>query len=492
VNPVILYSVHSILAVVLAAGALGPRGWRRPILIGAASVGVIAGVALALGAGDETVWRATTLGQPRGPIAGVSVACGWLLAGALGSDRTLGSAALVGLASTGVLLATQGDWIVPALTLWLASSVALGALVSQGALRVGALLALGISDLALVGAFALHALDERVWTVPSSLEGLPLVLAVAAFVVRSGALPRAGIWETLDSRATPALPLFLGGPLALLGVPLSGAGAWFAAASFGVALVLGGAALVGSELRLSVVGSWPVWLCLGLIATAPEVLIPAALAALLAVSVVALWPATNGKGRAGRGILVGFLPLTAGWIAIVGAAVAAFDRAGAGPGGRSLSWSLIAGLLPLAVAAGIALAALVARQTAPDTSTATATWATWALSTAGICIGLLPTSALGLARDTLGDLDGVLALNGTAVGLAVVAGAIAHRWGSRGDEGFEGHVEASSGTLVFSEDEADTAVMVGVVALIALGSLAAVIYLAIEGMSYGFLPPSNL
>jgi hypothetical protein len=31
-----------------------------------------------------------------------------------------------------------------------------------------------------------------------------------------------------------------------------------------------------------------------------------------------------------------------------------------------------------------------------------------------------------------------------------------------------------------------------VVALIALGSLAAVIYLAIEGMSYGFLPPSNL
>jgi hypothetical protein len=157
-----------------------------------------------------------------------------------------------------------------------------------------------------------------------------------------------------------------------------------------------------------------------------------------------------------------------------------------------LSWSLIAGLLPLAVAAGIALAALVARQTAPDTSTVTATWATWALSTAGICIGLLPTSALGLARDTLGDLDGVLALNGTAVGLAVVAGAIAHRWGSRGDEGFEGHVEASSGTLVFSEDEADTAVMVGVVALIALGSLAAVIYLAIEGMSYGFLPPSNL
>ena len=111
---------------------------------------------------------------------------------------------------------------------------------------------------------------------------------------------------------------------------------------------------------------------------------------------------------------------------------------------------------------------------------------------AGLCIGLLPPSALGLARDTLGDLEGVLALNGTAVGLSVVAGAIAYRRGSRGDEGLEDHVEASTGTLGYSEDQADTAVMVGVFALIALGSLAAVIYLAIEGMSYGFLPPSNL
>jgi len=492
VNPVILYSVHSLLAVVLTAGALAPRGWRRPILLVTALVGVIAGMALALTAGDETVWRSTTLGQPRGVIAGATVACGWLLAGALGSDKTLGSAALGGLASTGLLLATQGDWIVPALTLWLASSVALIALVSRGTLRVGVLLALGISDLALVGAFALHALDERLWTVPSSLDGLPLVLAAAAFVVRSGALPRAGIWEALDSEAAPALPLLLGGPLAMLGGPLSGAGTWFAVASLGGALVLGASALVGSELRLSVVGSWPAWLCLGLIATAPAVLIPAALAAVLAASVVALWPATHGMGRAGRGILVGFLPLTAGWIAIVGAAVAAFDRAGAGPGGRSPSWNLIAGLLPLTVAAGIALAARVARQTAPASSAATATWAGRALLVAGICIGLLPPSALGLARDTLGDLGGVLALNGAAVGLSVVAGAIAYRWGSRGDEGFEGPVEATTGTLVYSEDQADTAVMVGVFALIALGSLATVIYLAIEGMSYGFLPPSNL
>jgi hypothetical protein len=477
---------------VLAGGALAPPRLRRPILLGAATVGVIAGLALALSAGDETVWRSTTLGHPRGPIAGAAVACAWLLAGALGTDRTLGSAALVGLAGTGVLLATLGDWIVPALVLWLGSSVALVALISQGGVRVGALLALGVSDLALVGAFALHALDERVWTVPLSLDGLPLALAATSFVVRSGALPRVGMWELLDSRAAPALPLLLGGPLALLGIPLSGSGSWFSVVALAVALALSGAGLLGRDMRISVIGSWPVWLSLGLIVAAPSVLIPAALAALVAVSAVALWPATHGSARAGRGMLLGFLPLTAGWMAIVGAAVTSFDRAGVSSDDGPLVWSLIAGLLPLSVAAGMALAGRVARQTAPDMSEVRAAWATRALFAAGLCLGLLPPSALGLARDTAGALDGILALNGGAVALAIVAGAIAYRRGPGDAEGVEDNGEASCGTLVYSEDQADTAVMVGVFSLIGLGSLATVIYLAIEGLSYGFLPPSNL
>jgi hypothetical protein len=487
-----LYSVHAFLSLVLAGGALAPSRWRRAILLGAATVGVSAGLALALSAGDETVWRSTTLGHPQGPIAGAAVACAWLLAGALGTERTLGSAALLGLASTGVLLATLGDWIVPALVLWLGSSVALVALISQGGLRVGALLAIGVSDLALVGAFALHALEERVWTVPLSLDGLPLALAATSFVVRSGALPRVGMWEVLGSRAAPALPLLLGGPLALIGIHLSGSGPWFSVAALSTALALSASGLLGSELRISVIGSWSVWLSLGLIVAAPSVLIPAALAALVAMSAVALWPATHGSVRAGRGILLGFLPLTAGWMAIVGAAVTAFDRAGDSSADGPLVWRLIAALLPLTVAAGIALAGRVARQTAPGMSEARAAWATRALFAAGLCLGLLPPSALGLARDALGDLDGILALNGGAVALAFVAGTIAYRRGPRVAEGVEDHVEASGGTLVYSEDQADTAVMVGVFSLIALGSLAAVIYLAIEGLSYGFLPPSNL
>ena len=491
-SPVILYSVHTLLAVVLATGTFAPSRWRRAILLAAASVGCLAGIALAVSAGDETVWRSTTLDQPRGAIAGAAVACAWLLAGALGNSRTLGPAALVGLASTAILLATLGDWIVPALTLWLASSAALVVLVSQGGPRVGALLAIGVSDLALVGAFALHALDERVWTLPGSLSGLSLALAATAFAVRSGALPRVGIWETLDSRAAPALPLLLGGPLALLGIPLAGAGPWFAFVALAVALGLGGAALVGTELRLSLLGAWPVWLSFGLIAATPAVLLPAALAALLAVSGVGLWPATHSLGRASRGLLLGFLPLTAGWMAIVGTAMLAFDRAGRSAGGRPVAWAFVAGILPLTVAVGVALAARIARQTEPNISEKTATWAAHALFVAGLGLGLLPPSALGLARDALGDLDRTLALNGAAAALALVAGAIAYKRVSTEAEAVGDHIEASDGTLIYSEDTADTAVMIGVFALIALGSLAAVIFLALEGLSYGFLPPSNL
>jgi hypothetical protein len=179
-------------------------------------------------------------------------------------------------------------------------------------------------------------------------------------------------------------------------------------------------------------------------------------------------------------------------MAIVGTAVSVFDRAGGSAGARPLAWDLIAALLPLTVAAGVAVAAHVARQTAPNTCDGTATWAGRVLLAAAVCLGLLPPSAVGLARDALGDLNSVLALNGAAVGLAFLTGAIAYMREPRRVEGVGERREASGGTLVYSQDRADIAVMVGVFALVALASLAAVTYLAIEGLSYGFLPPSNL
>ena len=491
-NPVILYAVHIVLAAGLTMGLLVPRRWRRLILVIAATTGCLAGIGLAIAAGDETVWRSTTLGRPEGTIAGVAVACAWLLAGARGDERTLGAGALVGVASGGMVLAVLGDWVVPALVLWLASSFALVALVSQEGPRAGALLAIGVSDLALVGALALSSLDERVWTMPQTLEGLPLALALVSFVVRSGAVPLTGVWETLDSPAAPALPLMLGGPLALLGAPLSEVEPWFAAVALLVALGIAGAILSERETRLSLLGSWPVWLALGSLVVSPAGLQPAALGSLLAVTVVALWPG-GGLGRAARGLLLGYLPPMVGWVALVATATRALDRAGAiGGSGRSLAWSLIAGLLLLTVAAGVALGSRAALVRSSRSSEVRTTVAAGALLVAGASLGIASLLVLEPARDLLGELDRVLILGGVALVAALAAAAIVYRRPPVAVEGGSAETESIRGSLVYSEDRADIAVAVGVFALVAVASLAAVTYLALEGLSYGFLPPRNL
>ena len=488
-SPVILYSVHIVLALVLTIGLFAPLSWRRGILVAVATTGCLAGIGLAVVAGDETVWRSTTLGRPAGTIAGAAVACAWLLVGARGDERTLGAGALVGLASGGMILAVLGDWVVPTLVLWLATSFALVGLVSQGGPRAGALLAIGVSDLALVGALALAALDERVWTMPRTLWGLPLALALASFVVRSGAVPMAGVWETLDSPAAPALPLMLGGPLALFGGSLSGAGPGFAAAALVVALGLAAAALWESETRLSLLGSWPAWLALALLGASPAALQPAGVGALLAVTVVAFWPG-GGLGRVARGLLVGYLPPTVGWVALVLIASRALDRAAASGGaGRSPAWSLIAGLLPLTIAAGVALGSRAALSRAGGAFDVRTTIAAGALVVAGASTGAA-SAVMEPTRDLLGELDRVAVLGGVALAAALVAAAIAYRRPPPPAETAE--TEAIVGSLVYSEDRADIAVAVGVFALVALASLAAVTYLALEGLNYGFLPPRNL
>ncbi|MDQ4058867.1 MAG: hypothetical protein M3124_07060, partial [Actinomycetota bacterium] len=227
-NPLILYSVHTALALVLIVAIGLPAGLRRGFTIGAAALGSAAGVAVALLGSADLAWRTTTLSSPRAVIVGAAVASAWALVGVVEQARKPPVGALVGIASSALLVASLNDWVVPALLFWLASSVALVALVSIGGARSGAILAIVGSDLLLVGSFSLAALDGRVWTIPGSLSGLSLGLGVAAFVVRSGALPRVGGWETIDSPAVPALPLLLGGSLALAGVPLSGSGPWVA------------------------------------------------------------------------------------------------------------------------------------------------------------------------------------------------------------------------------------------------------------------------
>lgn len=489
----ILYAVHAALALVLVPAALAPARWRRALVAGCAALGVAGGAALALGAADEETWRSVTLSSPRTVIIGVTVACGWLLVGALGRDHSPAGAALVGVASSALIAATLNDWIVVALVFWLASSVALIGLLSRGELRVGALLAVVASDLALAGSFALHSLAERAWTMPQSLSGLAAALALIAFVIRSGAVPRVGVWEVLATPAAPALPLLLGGPLALLVVPLSGASPWLAAAALVVAVGCCVGALATTPLTLALAGAWPAWLALGLALATAEALPAASVAALLGVTVVALWPATHDLARAQRGMILGSLPLTAGFVAITGVAALAFDNvAEAGGVAEAAPWSAIAALLPVVVAAGVALGARVGRQTEPASSDIVAASCIWALFAVALVVGLSPASSLGFTSPGLAPPGSALALHASALLVGLGAAAVAWRRAAPPDPASQPTVAVRVGTLGYSEDSGDTAVMVGVAALIGLGALATVIYLALEGLSLGFLPARNL
>ena len=490
----ILYSVHTALALALAlVVALGfPSGFRRIISVGAAVLGTGAGVAVAVLGSEELVWRTTTLSSPRALIVGTAVACAWALVGVLERARNPVAGALVGIASSALLVSSLNDWVVPALLFWLASSVALLALVSIDGARTGALLAIVGSDLLVAGSFSLAALDERVWTIPGPLSGLSLGLAVAAFVVRSGALPRIGGWETLDSPAVPALPLLLGGSLAVLGVPLSGSGPWVAAGALGLAVACCLISVAGITMSMAVVGAWPAWLSLGLVAAAPQSLQPIAIGVLLALTVVCLWPVTLGRARAGRGLALSLLPPSAGFVAIVTGALVAFDNAAnAESTTTSLVWSAVAALLPVVLASGIALGARSAGRCHLRSADPVAAAAVWALVAIGLIIGMLPAAVLGSGEDIVGDSSKVFVLQCAALGLGMAAALIAGRKTPSREPEPGARLEVDVGSLTYSDDRGDVAVMLGLAGLIALSTLGAVGYLTFEGLSYGFLPPAS-
>jgi hypothetical protein len=489
----ILYAVHTLLAVVLTLAFVFPGGLRRIITVIAASLGVAAGVAVVVLGGAELVWRTTTLSSPRAVIVGTAVACAWGLVGVLERARDPGVGALVGIASSALLVASLNDWVVPTLLFWLASSVALLALVSIEGVRTGAVLAIVGSDLLLAGSFSLHALDGRVWTIPDSISGLALGLAAAAFVVRSGALPRVGGWETLGSPAAPALPLLLGGSLAVTGVPLSGAGPWLAAGALTAAVACCLVSIAGGRMSMALAGAWPAWLSLGLVAAAPQALQPIALGGLLTLTVVSLWPATLGRARAARGLALSLLPPSAGFLAIVTGALVAFDRAeNAGSTSTSLIWSAVAAMLAVALASGVALGARAASRTRSRSEDPVAAAAVWVVAAVGLCVGLLPAEVLGSGQDVVGSPTKVLVLQGAALGLGGAAALVARRRSPPSEPQLQDRIEVDTGSLSYSDDRGDVAVMLGLAVLIALGTLGTVGYLTLEGLSYGFLPPSNL
>jgi hypothetical protein len=244
---------------------------------------------------------------------------------------------------------------------------------------------------------------------------------------------------------------------------------------------------------MALAGAWPAWLSLGLVAAAPQALQPIALGALLTLTVVSLWPATLGRARAARGLALSLLPPSAGFVAIVTGALVAFDRAeDAGSTSTSLIWSAVAALLAVALASGVALGARAASRTRSRSEDPVAAAAVWVVAAVGLCVGLLPAEVLGSGQDVVGDPTKVMVLQGVALGLGGAAALVARRRTPLREPELQDRLEVDTGSLSYSDDRGDVAVMLGLASLIALGTLGAVGYLTLEGLSYGFLPPSNL
>jgi hypothetical protein len=419
VIPILLVS-HAVLALAAIAARGLDREPRERFLQGVSIAGGVLGLALFFGSpwlGDT--WRTTEMTPSGTRLAGMAVAAAWIVV-AVG-ERSRGGGrwdivALTGVASTALCLYSVNRWTVPALLFAGIASLAIALLHERPGIGIAAT----VTGMALLGGALLwHTLDGATWQLPAPLEDAKLWVAVVAGL--SFAL--VPILSEAEERPSPTAPLALGLAFATFGSVARGAGPI-------VALILVLAALVAVVRSLFVqkasqreVLAWVVALTLGLAALSPNLYVTtrAGIAGILAASAIALWPLSLGRGQIERGLLVAFVAVTAGFNALAAAATHAFDLATSlEPVLEVAPWAAIAGILPVALAAGVALGALVGRNPEPESFTRSGVLGSWALVLLTVVVGVFPY---------LGDAaaDGGVAGPGLYV-VAVIAGLGAARY----------------------------------------------------------------
>ena len=419
--PILLFS-HALIAVaaVLMKG-LG-REPRERFCQGAAVTGGCFGLALFFGSpllGDS--WRTTEMTPSGTRVAGMAITAAWIIVAV--SERSRGHGrwdvvALTGVASTALGLFAMNQWTVPALLFAGIASLAIALLHERPGIELGATAA----GMALLGGTLLwHTLDAETWDLPVPLTGAQLWVAVAA-AITFALIP---ILSDSTERPSPTGPLALGLAFATLGSVARGAGPVVALSLVVVALIAVVRSLLAQKASQRVVLAWAVALTLGLAVLTPNLYVTtrAGIAGILAASAVALWPLSLGRGRIERGILVAFVAVTAGFNALAAAATHSFERAtsfervvDAAP------WAAISGLLPVALAAGVALGALVGRNPEPESYTRSGVLGSWALVLLTVVVGVFPF---------LGDgADGGAAGPGLYF-VAMIAGVVAARYAGR-------------------------------------------------------------
>ena len=407
---------HAVASVVLLASSHRPAKERARAVWACSGVGVLLAGVLVAGVGSGQHWRALAL-RESATVVGAAVATAWVVAAIVDLGRGRWEVgALIGVASTALILASSSEWLVPGLLFWFCGSVAIGVLGLQSATNSGALVALFASDLALGAGLIASGVGGATWRMPVLVDGWHGYVLLLAALLRLGALPRVGVWGLLGSPAAAAIPLFIGGAFALPLRTIAVLGGWPAVVVLAGAVAIAFAAVTTESPSISGIAPWPVLVCLAGSVLAAGVRPAAAVTAALSAGVVSLWPHASRSAAPARALQLSFTPVTAAFSILASGRAAAFQRVvSSQPLSAALPWVICFTLLLAAVVLGAALGARLARQ-GGDSLVDEASYATWGLVGASILVALAPTEASPLE-------DAVRASSGVVLAALLCGGA---------------------------------------------------------------------
>jgi hypothetical protein len=463
---------------VLALGWLGLRALdetgrdRGAKALGAA--GVVMGLAVVLMRGSLSAWRSVDIDPTAAAVAGVAVTCAWglVLSLDLGLDRWwIGG--LTGVASTGLLLVSGSTWTVPTL-LFLGCCAAPAYIAAMRDSRSW-LLALTVADAALVLALVSDATARDEWSLPGPAGPLLVVPLLIAVALRLGVVPRSG--PPSRSASSALVPIVAGGGLIALIRWVERPDPWIAVGALVIAIGVVGWCVIRRSLDPRLVALWPALSAVGLCLASTKATTGAAVAGLLGITAMTLWPDALERGRVSRGFLLSGAVPNIAFAALATASVRSFARSGFGDTGqRVVAWNLVSALLPVLCASGVALGIFAARADRRGGYHPEAVFMTWML---------LGGSVIGGAILGTGAVYGVLGGTPAAVLFAValaMGGVAALRVAT--DDRDPGAYSATVGSSPPVELPAWT---LGMAIAVHAATVGAIGWLTVRGLQVGFL-----
>ena len=472
-TPILLLG-HAVLTIGwLAMARVGPEvRTRAGRVLGTA--GVVLGLSSVLFRGSLPTWRAIEIAPTSAAVAGVAIVCAWglVLSLDLGAERWW-VGALTGVSATGLLLFSGSVWTGP--TLLFLGCCAAPTYVALARSGRAALLTVALADAGLVAALMSDSITSERWALPTALGGGLLVPLLAAVTLRVGLIPR--LTTPLRSSAAALIPITTGvGFITLLRLverpqPIAAV----------IALVVAVGAVAWSVLRRSldpsIIVLWPAGVVVALCLASTQAGSAAAVAGILGITVVVLWPEALERGRLSRGFLLSACLPNVAFGALATTAVGSFARAGAGgPAREVVAWNVLSALLPVACASGVALGVFIARADQRGGYHPEAVFMSWILLAGSVVAGVILDA--GAVYEVLGGMSAAI-LFGGALAVGVVASA---RWpgDAQGPSAQTVGVELSS-PLVLARWS------VAVSAIVIAAASGAIGWLIVSGLEVGFL-----